>query len=522
MAEAQDQGWNLFGFQIKKKNQPEPPSFVPGLIEDGGTQLDVGSGAAYNSYAIDLDPSTVKNEAELVRKYREISLAADIDVAVDEIVNETVIFDEQKPPIELDFSEDFVKKFSSQTTEIIKEEFNNILEMMNFKNNGYDIIRSWYVDGKTAYHKVTDAKNTKIGILELRPIDVAKLKKVIEVQKDKDVRTGVDIIKSQEEYFIYSEKGFSGDEKMGLKISKDAIAYNTSGLIDKNTGMVLSYLHKAIRPMNQLRMMEDSEVIYRMSRAPQRRVFYIDTSGMARTKAEQYIKDIMARYKNKQTYDATSGSVIDAKKHLSILEDYWLPRSSNNKGTEITTLDGGGVLSPIENVAYYQSKLYQSLNIPISRLQQGNSGFNMGRENEISRDEVKFSKFVTKLRTKFNGIFLDILKTQLILKGISTLDDWEIIKSGIYFKYIQDNFFSEIKESEMHKERVMNVQLTDPYVGKYFSKRYVQREILKLTDEDIKVMDEENAEDEQLLQQQQEQMMQELGIDPNNPTGEKK
>ena len=517
---SQDQGWNLFGFQIKKKNVPEPSSFVPNIIEDGGTQLDVGTGAAYNSYAIDLDPSSVKNEAELVKKYREISLAADIDIAVDEIVNETIIFDEHKSPIELDFTDDFVKKFSEKTTEIIREEFEGVLELLNFNNNGSDIIRNWYIDGKAAYHKVTD-KNTKLGILELRPIDVAKLKKVIEVQKEKDVRTGVDIIKSQEEYFIYSEKGFSGDEKMGLKISKDSIAFVSSGLIDKNTGMVLSYLHKAIRPMNQLRMMEDSEVIYRMSRAPQRRVFYIDTSGMARTKAEQYIKDVMARYKNKQTYDANTGSVIDAKKHMSILEDYWLPRNAQNKGTEITTLDGGGVLSPIENVAYYQNKLYQALNIPISRLQQGNSGFNMGRENEISRDEVKFSKFVNKLRTKFNGLFLDILKTQLILKGISTSEDWEVIKSGITFKYIQDNFFAELKESEMHKERMMNVQLTDPFVGKYFSKRYIQREILRLTDEDISDMDEENAEDEQLLQQQQQAMMQELGIDPNNPTGEK-
>lgn len=519
---SQDNGWNLFGFQIKKKTVPEPASFVPGVIEDGGTTLDVGTGAAYNSYAIDLDPSSVKNEIELVKKYREIALAADIDVAVDEIVNETIVYDEDEKTIEIDFTDEFVKKYSEQTTEIIKEEFDNILSMLSFESSGYDIVRSWYIDGKLAYHKVTDSKNIKKGILELRPIDVAKLKKVIEVQKEKDVRTSVDIIKSQEEYFIYSDTGFVGNEKLGLKISKDAIAYVTSGLIDKNTGMVLSYLHKAIRPMNQLRMMEDSEVIYRMSRAPQRRVFYIDTSGMPRTKAEQYIKDVMARYKNKQVYDASTGSVVDSKKHLSILEDYWLPRSNGKNGTEITTLDGGGVLSPIENVAYYQNKLYQALNIPISRLQQGQSAFNMGRENEISRDEVKFSKFVTKLRSKFNNLFLDILKTQLILKGISTVDDWEVIKEGITFKYVQDNFFSELKESEMLKERMTNVQLTDPFIGKYFSKRYVQREILKLTDEEIKEMDEENAEDEQLQQQQQEAMMQELGIDPNNPTGEQK
>lgn len=519
----QDQSWNLFGFQIKKKQDTKdvPESFVSPTNNDGGAIIEISgaTGAAYNSYSIDLDPSSAKNEADLIYKYREISLVSDIDVAVDEIVNELLIYDEYKPPLDIDFTEDFAKQYSEKTKDLIKDEFTNVLNMLDFNVNGSDIVRSWYVDGRLAYHKVINKDKPKDGIVELRPIDTAKLKKITEVKKEKDARTGVDIIKSQEEYFLYSELGFTGNEKMGLRIAKDAIAYATSGAIDKTSGRVLSYLHKAIRPMNQLRMMEDSEVIYRMGRAPQRRIFYIDTNGMARTKAEQHIKDVMARYKNKQVYDAQTGTVSDSKKHLSILEDYWMPRSNGSKGTEITTLEGGGTLGDPGSVTYYQNKLYQSLNIPMSRLQANQSTFNMGRENEISRDEIKFSKFIDKLRRKLNGFFLDILRTQLILKGVATAEDWEQIRGAILFNYVEDNFYAEIKESEMLKERMMNVQLADSYVGKYFSKRFIQRDILKMTDEQIKTMEKENDEDEQ-LQQQQEAMMQQLGNNPNNPQGD--
>lgn len=518
----QGQSWNLFGFQIKKKEETKevPQSFVTPTNDDGGAVIEIGSSsAAFNSYSVDIDPSSAKNDAELINKYREISLVSDIDVAVDEIVNELLIYDEYKPPLDIDFTEDFAKQYSEKTKDIIKEEFTGILSMLNFNTNGSDIARSWYVDGRLAYHKVINKEKPKLGIVELRPIDVVKLKKITEVKKEKDARTGVDIVKSQEEYFVYSELGFTGNEKQGLKIAKDAIAYCTSGAVDRTSGRVLSYLHKAIRPMNQLRMMEDSEVIYRMGRAPQRRIFYIDTNGMVRTKAEQHIKEVMARYKNKQVYDAQTGTVTDSKKHMSILEDYWMPRANGSKGTEITTLEGGGTLGDPSSVTYYQNKLYQSLNIPMSRLQANQSAFNMGRENEISRDEVKFSKFIDKLRRKLNGFFLDILRSQLILKGVATAEDWEQIKGEILFNYVEDNFYAEIKESEMLKERMVNVQVADAYVGKYFSKRYIQREILKLTDEQVKTMDEENAEDEQLQQQQQEAMMQELGIDPNNPSG---
>lgn len=517
----QQDGWNLFGFTVKKKiDKSEPQSFVPETLEDGGEQILLASGAAYNSYSIDLDPSASKNDAELIRRYRELSLVSDVDIAVDEIVNELLIYDEYKPPLDIDFTEEFAKQYSEKTKETIKDEFAGILSMLNFNTMGSDIVRSWYVDGRLGYHKVINKDSPKEGIVELRSIDVAKLKKVTEIKKQKDARTGVDIIKGQDEYFVYSEAGFAGNEKLGLKIAKDSIAYISSGVVDRNTGMVLSYLYKAIRPMNQLRMMEDSEVIYRMGRAPQRRIFYIDTNGMARTKAEQHIKDVMARYKNKQVYDAQTGTVTDSKKHLSILEDYWMPRANGSKGTEITTLEGGGTLGDPSSVTYYQNKLYQALNIPLSRLQASQSTFNMGRENEISRDEVKFSKFIDKLRRKLNGFFLDILRTQLILKGVATSEDWEVIKGEILFNYVEDNFYAEIKESEMLKERLINVQGADAYVGKYFSKRFIQREILKLTDEQVKTMDEENAADEQLQQAQQEAMMQELGIDPNNSTGE--
>lgn len=517
-------GFNLFGFQIKRaKDALEPKSFVPASPDqNGGVIVDAGNpanAAAYNSFVIDLDPSAVQNEVELIRKYREISLVADIDQAVDEIVNEVVIYDEYKSPVAIDFAEEYSKNYSDQTKEIIREEFNTILQMMNFNQNASDIVRTAYVDGRLAFHKVLNKDNPKQGVVELRPIDSAKLKKIIEIKKEKDPRTQVDIVKGQEEYYIYSERGFAGNERQGLKIAKDAIAYCAFGPVDKNTGHVLSYLHKAIRPMNQLRMMEDSEVIYRMVRAPQRRIFYIDTNGMTKTKGEQYIKDVMARFKNKQVYDAATGTMKDNTKHLSILEDIWLPRTNGGKGTEITTLDGGGTLGDIENVTYFQNKLYQSLNIPLSRLQAGQGTFNLGRENEISRDEVKFAKFIDKLRRKLNTLFLDILETNILLKGIATSEDWELLKPALLFNYVEDNFYSEIKEAEMLKERLMNAQMADPYVGKYISKRKVQRDILRLTDKEIEEIDAENQEDMLVQQKLEMDVLTKYGVDPNNPTG---
>ena len=488
-----DSGWNLFGFRLKKKEKQEPISFVPKTDEDGGIAIQQ-VGAAYNSYSIDIDPTSVKNEVDLINKYREISLVADIDLAIDEIVNEAIVFSDEDAVVSLDFSEEFSKLFSDKTKDLVIAEFNNVLSMLNFNSLGHDHFRNWYIDGRIALHKVVDQENPKNGVVELRVIDVAKLKRIIEVKKDRDPVTGIETITGQEEYYIYSPMGFNGNEKQGIKIAKDSIVWVSSGLIDRVTGNALSYLHKAIRPLNQLRMMEDSDVIYRMVRAPERRVFYIDTSGMARTKAEQYLKDVQARYKNRQVYDAASGQLKDDKKHLTMLEDFWLPRTTGGRGTEITTLPGGQGLGSIENIVYFQNKLFSALNLPLSRLQQGQGTFNLGRQSEINRDEIKFAKFIDKLRRKFSNVFLDVLRTQLILKGITTIDDWSTLRQNFIVKYSTDNFFAELKESDMFKERIANAQLADQFVGKYFSPRYVARKLLKLTDEEIRDMQEEIAQ----------------------------
>ncbi len=488
---------NLFGFTIAKAKPPkdsEPKSFVADTDINGGTEISTSSGAGFNSYSLDLDPSAIKNEVDLISKYREISLASDIDLAISEIVDEFLIVDESNPLIELDFTEEFTEKYSDKTKKLITEEFKSLLTLLKFNQTGPDLAKNWYIDGRLAFHKLVDVNNPKLGIKELRQIDTARLKRIIEIQKEIDPKTGVSLIKGQTDYYVYTEQRQTGthqDNKTGIKISPESISYVTSGLIDRNTNMPLSYLHKAIRPLNQLRMMEDSDVIYRMTRAPSRRVFYIDTSGMARTKAEQYIKDVMARYKNKQVYDVTTGTVKDAKNHQSILEDFFLPRTSGGKGTEITTLDGAPGLGTIENTEYFQQKLWQSLNIPLSRLQQGQGSFNIGRSNEITRDEIKFAKFIAKLRLRFNGLFIDLLKTQLLLKGITTEEDWEIIKDSLTFRYGKDNFFSELKESDMLRERLQNVTQADAFIGKYFSKRHVMREMLKMSDEDCDRMEEQ-------------------------------
>jgi hypothetical protein len=516
-------GMTFFGFQIRRaKDNLEPKSFLPADNQDGGMVVDtsVAGTAAYNSFSIEIDPTSAGSEGELVQRYRDISLVSDIDMAVDEIVNEVIIYDDQKQSVTLDFSEDIAKNISEKTKDIITEEFNEVLRMLNFQENASEIIRSAYVDGRIAYHKVLNKDNPKTGVIELRPFDVARLKRVVEVQKQKDPKTQVDVVIGQKEYYVYVNKGSTlGVQGTGLKISVDSVAYCTFGPVDKNSGNVLSYLHKAIRPLNQLRMMEDAEVINRLVRAPQRRIFYVDVNGMTKTKGEQHIRDVMSRYKNKQVYDAATGVIKDDKKHTSILEDIWLPRTSGGKATEITTLDGGGDLGSIENVKYFQNRLYQSLNIPISRLSGSQSTFNMGRENEISRDEIKFSKFIDKLRRKLNKLFLDVLETNIILKGIATSDDWEAIKPHLNFNYVADNFYAEIKDSEMLKERFMNVQLADQYVGKYISKRKIQRNIMRMTDKEIEDMEEENQEDAELQQQLESDVLTKYGIDPNNPTG---
>jgi len=490
-------GLNVFGFSIKRKqdtNSEKLKSFVPETSEDGGI---TSSGAAYNAFYLDIDPSAIKNTADLIRKYREISLTPELDLAISEIVDEAVVPAEGEKPVSIDFFEDDSKRLTDSTKKQITTEFDEILRLLNFNFLGQDIFREWYVDGGKAYHIVIDQNSPKNGIQQLRAIDLAKLKKVVQVKKDRDSKTGATIVTGQEEFFIYTESA-SNSNATGLKITNDAIAYASSGITDRNSNMQISHLHKAIRPLNQLRMMEDSTVIYRMTRAPERRVFYIDTSGMQRAKAEQHIKDVMSRYKNKEVYDINTGTVKNDKKHLSMLEDFWLPRTTGGKGTEITTLPAGQGLGQIEDVEYYQQGLYRSLNIPLSRLQQGQGTFNLGRGNEISRDEIKFAKFIAKLRLKFSTLFYDLLKKQLLLKGITTEEDWSYLKNTINIKFSKDNFWSEIKEAEMLRDRLQTVALAEQYSGKYFSQRYISRTILKMSEEELEKMQKEIAEEVKL------------------------
>lgn len=489
---ADNKSFSLFGFEFKRKEeQKNIESFVPPDIEDGSVV--VTQFGSHISYSVDIDQNSFKFDSDLIQRYREISNYAEVDIGIDEIVNEAIVYTDTEQSVNIDFDSEFTKKYSENTKATIEEEFRNILKLLNFSVEGNDIFRRWYIDGRLPYHKIIDSKNTKDGIKELRYIDPTKLKKVVEIKKTKNA-AGIEIIEGKDEYFVYNEKGFTQGEKVGVKIAKDSICWITSGLYEPTSGTIQSYLHKAIRPTNQLKMMEDATIIYTLARAPERRIFYIDTSDMTRTKAEEYIRQVMARYRNKQVYDAATGNVKDDKKHMSMLEDFWLPRKSNGRGTEVSTLPGGqGLVSP-ELLDLFKNKLFQSLNVPLSRLQQG-ATFNIGRSNEITRDEIKFSKFVDKLRKRFNFLFLDLLKTQLILKGITNIEDWEEIQNHIYFNYNKDNIFSELKDSELIRERINTLMQIQPFIGTYFSQRYVMKDILRMTDSEIDEMQKEIAKE---------------------------
>ena len=502
-----DQGLGLFGYSIQKKPvdtsvKPALASFVPKTSETGGTEIN--SYANFSTYSLNFDPSQITDYGDLVNKYREISLVSEIDIAISEIIDEVVSVNSDERICKIDFDQDLSKGTSKKTKDLIIAEFEYILSLLNFESMGHEIMREMYIDGSRAYHKIIDKTNPKDGIKELRAIDVARLKKIIEIKKQKDPATGVDIIVGQDEYFVYADTQ-TKDVKTGLKITTDAIAYTTCGLLDRNNNRYVSYLHKAIRPLNQLRMMEDSDVIYRMTRAPERRVFNIDTSGMSRSKGEQYIQEVMNRYKNKVAYDAATGAMRTDKKHTSIIEDYWFPRGNNGKGTSIDTLPGGQGLGSIENTEYFQNKLYLALNIPSSRLQPQQGAFSLGRASEITRDEVKFAKFIERIRRRFNIILLDVLKTQLILKGITTADDWDQVKTSMKIIYAADNFWAELKDVDLFRDRLQTVAQADAFVGKYFSAQYIKKDILKMTDEEIERVDgemEEEAKANQALQDQ--------------------
>jgi hypothetical protein len=421
------------------------------------------------------------------------------------------VSDEESAPVKIVLDDLSV---STGIKKKINEEFQTILDLLDFNDKGHDIFRGWYVDGRKYYHILVDESNPKNGITELREVDPRKIRKIKNIVKEKSP-TGVEIVKRIEEYYLYNDKGITETSIQGVKLPVDSVIYTPSGMIDANSGMVLSYLHKAIKIVNQLKMMEDAVVIYRISRAPERRIFYVDVGNLPKHKAEQYVNDLMNKYRNKVVYDASTGETRDDRKHLSMMEDFWMPRREGGKGTEITTLPGGQTLGQIEDIQYFQNKLFQALNVPMSRL-KGDSGFSLGRASEITRDEIKFTKFVQRIRKKFSQLFLDALRMQLILKGIISPDDWKLISNKIRFDFIKDNHYSEMKDTELMQQRLNLLSAVDQFVGKYYSPKYVKRHILRLDDEEIEEMDEENEEyNADMMQKQidQQQAMQQSASD---------
>ena len=472
----------FFGFEINRKGNKTPrPSFVPDTEADGAGVIQ--SGGHFGVY-LDVDGDKVKGEVDLIMKYRDVSAQPECDAAIEDIVNETIVGDHDEAPVNIVLDSLDV---SDQIKDSIKHEFGEILRMINFNQYAHDIFRKWYVDGRLPYHVIIDEGSPSKGIKELRYIDPAKLRKVKEIEEKEDPKTGAKIITKQEEYFIFQDNKLQ-QHNQGIKIHPDAIIYCTSGQLDPGRTRILSYLHKAIKPVNQLRMMEDSLVIYRISRAPERRIFYIDVGNLPKGKAEEYLKNIMNQYRNKLVYDASTGEIKDDKKHMSMLEDFFLPRREGGRGTEISTLPGGENLGSIEDIVYFQKKLYKALNVPLNRLEQ-EAQFTLGRSTEISRDEVKFKKFVDRLRKRFSDLFMQALRTQLLLKKIITKQDWDSFKEEIVFDFIEDNYFSELKESEMIRERFEMLATLDEYVGKYVSNEWIRKQILKQSDDEIEEID---------------------------------
>lgn len=492
----------LFGFQIKRKVEPvDIPSFTPKAADDGA--MVVAEGGVYGTF-VDLD-GAVRTEAELVNKYREVSMHPEVEMAIDDIVNEAIVADPKKEIVTLNLDDleqpDKIKK-------LIQEEFDNIVDLLEFNQHAYEIFKKWYVDGRLLYHAMIDEKNPREGIKELRYIDPRKIRKV-RTQKKRRVsnQSNITVPQTGEEFYIYNEKGFSKTAGVpnntapfqdtgaqGLKIAVDSIVNVSSGLVNVNGDLVIGYLQKAIKPLNMLKAMEDSLVIYRISRAPERRIFYIDVGNLPKPKAEQYLRDVMTRFKNKVVYDQSTGEIRDDRKHMTMLEDFWLPRREGGKGTEITTLPGGQNLGQMDDVTYFQNKLYKALNVPIGRMDPS-AQYSFGRATEITRDEVKFAKFVTRLRARFSDLFTRILEKQLILKGIITSEDWAEFKTNFKFEYAEDNHFAELRNTEILRDRVSMLRDIDDYTGKYYSHEWIRRNVLYQTEEDMKEIDEQIAQE---------------------------
>jgi hypothetical protein len=523
--------FSLFGFTISRKedenSQAVQQSFTPPVNDDGA--LTITSAAYYGTY-VDLDGSA-KNEIELIGRYREMAMQPEIESAIDDIINEAICQDDDGRNIRMILDE---LKQPDKIKKSLQAEFSTVLRLLNYNQMAQDVFRRYYVDGRLYYHIIVDRESPTDGIKELRYIDPRKIRKVREVKKSKDERTGVEVANVINEYYIFNDKVISGSSSnfgpVGVRITTDSIINVVSGLMDSRRAVVLSYLHKAIKPLNQLRMIEDATVIYRISRAPERRIFYIDVGNLPKLKAEQYLRDIMVKYKNKLVYDAVTGEVRDDRKFLSMMEDFWLPRREGGKGTEITTLPGGQNLGELEDVKYFEKKLYKALSVPVSRLNPESSGFSLGRTNEITRDELKFAKFVDRLRNKFSNLFDQAMRVQVVLKGICTAEEWDIMKENIYYDFIKDNNFTELKDAELMTNRLGLLQTIDPYTGRYFSQLWIQRNVLRLSDDEIEEMDKEiEMEKEQGFglpvgvtnDVAQQQMMSQVPAQPQHPDDQK-
>ena len=479
----------LFGFKIEKssKDSGGGTTFSTPTPDDG--TIDVAGGGFFGQI-LDTD-GRERTDLDLIRRYRDIAQQAECDTAIEDIINEGIVANEDDQAVEITLDR---LPYPDKIKRKIRSEFREVLRLLSFEQKGHDIFRRWYVDGRLFYHKIIDSKNPRKGIQELRYIDPTKIKKVREVKKSIDKKTSIQMTEKIEEYYVYNEKGLASagtsGSNQGLRIAVDSISYCPSGLIDGNSGRVLSYLHKAIKPVNQLRMIEDALVIYRISRAPERRIFYIDVGNLPKIKAEQYLKDVMNRYRNKLVYDASTGEIRDDRNHMSMLEDFWLPRREGGRGTEITTLPGGSNLGEIDDIQYFQKKLYKSLNVPISRM-DSEAGFSLGRASEITRDELKFTKFVQRIRKKFVPLFTDVLKTQLLLKGVIAAEDWPKLQEHIQYDFLQDGHFAELKDAELLNDRIQALDGIQSYIGTFFSKEYVLKKVLRMNDAEISDMNDQ-------------------------------
>lgn len=519
----------IFGFDIKRPDDDNKniKSFVEPADNDGAMNIAAtGTSGFFGTSYIDMDGSA-KNESELISKYRQMEQHPEVHEAIENIVNEAIVVSDDKRVVDINLDD---VELSNNIKTKITDEFQNILNLLDFSNRGHDIFNRFYVDGRLRYHIMIDDTKLAEGIQELRYIDPRKLRRVKEIERVQDNSVDVILKKVKNEYWIYNDRGFINDKKTpqagqfdsikGVRISKDSIVEVNSGILNETNTLVLSNLHKAIKPHNQLRMLEDAAVIYRLARAPERRVFYIDVGNLPKMKAEQYIRDMMVKHKNRLVYDQTTGEVRDDRRQMTMMEDFWLPRREGGAGTQIDTLSGGANLGEMDDVLYFQKKLYKSLNVPISRL-ESETGFNLGRSSEITRDELKFSKFIQRLRARFSNLFDEILEKQLILRNIMSIEEWEEIKNKIRYDFQVDNHFQELKESEIFRERITTLRDIEEYVGVYFSREWVRKNVLRMSDDEIKDMkkeiDGEEPEEEEILDKKAKEAQVMQGIDPNQP-----